>query len=186
MRSQHNHRHLNSAKADEINQMMVLVAAELASPYAKYPLIASNGGESKMWVAPEGKTAKGEPCFIQGPGKYQPSMKDDYIYGSGPLGFGWYHLLTRDSYHALHRRLLSSAPVPCCAFSKAARQELSDHEDVSAIVYNRSVASAPDDEQGAKDAINIAKGTAQKAYNWTQNEQLVVGAVSTGVTLASN
>ena len=56
-------------------------------------------------------------------------------------------------------------------------------EDACAMFCNRSAVSAPDDEKGAKDAIKIAKGTVQKAFNWTQCEQLIVGAVSNGVTL---
>jgi len=53
-------------------------------------------------------------------------------------------------------------------------------------VYNRSVASIPDDEQGARDAIAIARGTAKAVYNFTQNEQLVLNAVQTGAFLRAN
>ena len=173
-----------SSRIDEINQKMARIAPELASSYAAYPLSAKSG--RTKWVNPSGgKTAKGEPCFIAGEGKTQP-MKHDYVYGAGSRGFGWYHLLTRDSYNNLYHRLQAATPVPCCACSKEARQNLSDHEDVVLIVYNRSVASIPDDEQGAKDAIAIARGTAKAVYNFTQNEQLVLNAVQTGAFLRAN
>ena len=173
---------ISQARADEVNEKMGRVAPELASPFAKYPLSAKSG--RNMWVNPNGgTTSKGEPCFIQGQGKTQP-MKQHYVYGAGSMGFGWYHLLTRDSYRALYNRLHSTAPVPCCAFSKEARKALHDHDDITRICYNRSVASIPDDLQGAKDAEAIARGTAKAVYNMTQNEQLVLNAVGTGVFVA--
>ena len=70
---------INSAKVDEINQMMALVAAELDSSHAKHPSIASNSSERKLWVVSQSKTSTGEPFFVQGPGKYKPSMKDDCV-----------------------------------------------------------------------------------------------------------
>ena len=166
---------------DEMNAKMANVAPELASEYARYPL------KRKAWINPEGKTAKGEPCFIQANGK--ASMKMDYVYGAGPKGFGYYHLLTRDSYVNLYHRLQKEAPVCCCtcspSFRMVSQKEISDHDDVVRIIYNRSVGSIPDDEQAAADAIAIARGTAKAVYNITQNEQLVVNAIGTGVILAN-
>eukprot|EP00957_Ditylum_brightwellii_P098248 7485668-Ditylum_brightwellii.AAC.1 len=101
----------------------------------------------------------------------------DYVYGAGPLGFGHYHLLTRESYVILYNRLANEAPIPCCACTKMARQELSEHDDARIICYNRSVASIPDDAQGAKEAEEIARGVAKATYEYTQNEQLVLGAI---------
>ena len=40
-----------------------------------------------------------------------------------------------------------------------------DYDDVKTIVYNRSVASKPDDGQAAKDAIAIAQAKAKGVYN---------------------
>ncbi|KAL7535936.1 hypothetical protein ACHAXR_006823 [Thalassiosira sp. AJA248-18] len=175
---------ISKARADEVNAQMASVAPELASPYAKYPLSASGG---RMWVNPNGgKTSKGEPCFIPGDGKptKHTMLRENYVYGAGTMGFGWYHLCSRDPYNILYHRLQSTAPVPCCACSKEARKGLCDHDDVSRICYNRSVASIPDDEQATKDAIAIARGTAKAVYNFTQNEQLVINAVQTGAFLA--
>ena len=134
-----------------------------------------------MWVNPNGgKTARGEPVFIKGFGKEQPAVKPDYVYGPGTMGFGFYHFLTRESYHILYARLRSTAPSACCScFNRAARQIIDEHDDVMRICYNRSVASVPDDLQGAKDAEAIARGTAKTIYNFTQNEQLFIGGMQT-------
>ena len=72
---------------------------------------------------------------------------------------------------------MHEAPGGCCACSKAARKEYSDWDDVKRIVYNRSVASVPDDKVGAQDAVNGARQTAQNWHNGLQNEQLAIGAV---------
>mmetsp|Transcript_1834 Transcript_1834/g.2271 ORF Transcript_1834/g.2271 Transcript_1834/m.2271 type:complete len:139 (+) Transcript_1834:1-417(+) len=103
-------------------------------------------------------------------------FKLDYVYGPGRMGFGYYHLLTIDSYKALYARLRNEAPTVCCCFgTKAAREEASEWDDVLTIVYNRSIASRPDDVIGAQDAIRIARGEAISHYHYQQNAQFVVG-----------
>tara|TARA_B100001142_G_C14137585_1_gene579352 strand:+ start:407 stop:889 length:483 start_codon:yes stop_codon:yes gene_type:complete len=140
----------------------------------------------QSWIDPGGKTADGKPLFIQGDGKEEPVRKVDYVYGAGPFGWGYYHLLTRNSYGILFPRLQSSMPVVCCCFgTKDARSQHSDHEDVTLIVYNRSVATIPDDRQAARDAIAIARGQAKAIYNMTQNEQLFINGVGLAVASAS-
>eukprot|EP00563_Minutocellus_polymorphus_P000882 CAMPEP_0181033432 /NCGR_PEP_ID=MMETSP1070-20121207/7251_1 /TAXON_ID=265543 /ORGANISM="Minutocellus polymorphus, Strain NH13" /LENGTH=176 /DNA_ID=CAMNT_0023110853 /DNA_START=145 /DNA_END=675 /DNA_ORIENTATION=+ len=171
-----------SSGNEKTNEKMARVAPELASEFARYPL------KRKMWVAPTGKTAKGEPCFIVGDeGSNGGLMKIDYVYGRGVLGLGYYHLLTRDAHAILYKRLFNEAPVCCCtcspSFALVPRAQVSDHDDVVIICYNRSVASIPDDEQAAKDAYNISRGTAKAHYQFQQNEQLIVGAITTGVVL---
>ncbi|KAL7490732.1 hypothetical protein ACHAWT_000269 [Skeletonema menzelii] len=142
--------------ADEINAKMARIAPVLKSPYAQYPLSAQSG--RSMWVNPDGgRTAKGEPCFIAGQGKDQPIMKEHYVYGAGSLGFGYYHLLTRDSYKILYIRLQSSTPYVCCScFNKEATRALDEHDEITRICYNRSVATIPDDIQAVKDALQPA------------------------------
>mmetsp|Transcript_18358 Transcript_18358/g.27883 ORF Transcript_18358/g.27883 Transcript_18358/m.27883 type:complete len:179 (+) Transcript_18358:56-592(+) len=174
---------ISQKNADEVNAKMARVAPELKSPYAKYPLSAQTG--RSMWVNPDGgRTAKGEPCFIAGQGKDQP-MKEHYVYGAGSLGYGYYHLLTRDSHKILYVRLQSTTPFACCScFNKEATRAIDEHDDITRICYNRSVATIPDDIQAAKDAEAKARGTAKAVYNFTQNEQLVVNAIQTGVFIA--
>lgn len=169
---------MSSGRNDGINEKMARVAPELASDFARYPL------KHKMWVAPSGETSKGQPCFEEGG---NGSLKVDYVHGRGELGLGYYHLLTRDAYAILYRRLQNEAPICCCtcspSFALVPRAEVSDHEDVVLICYNRSVASIPNDEQAKKDAYNISRGVAKAHYQVQQNEQLIVGAITTGIAV---
>ena len=169
---------ISKEEVDKVNAKMAKVAPELASPYATYPLSAQSG--RSLWVNPTGgTTSNGEPCYIKGEEPQSQSIKEHYVYGPGSLGIGYYHLLTRDAYGALYARLHQSLPVTCCCFSsKEARETLDDHDTVMRICYNRSVASIPDDVQAARDAEAIARGTAKRVYNFTQNEQLVIMAIN--------
>ena len=129
---------------------------------------------------------KGEPCFIAVKGVTNQPMKEHYVYGAGTLGWGYYHLLTRDSYNILYVRLSNTIPYMCCScFNKEATRAIDEHDQITRICYNRSVASIPDDFQAAKDAEAKARGTAKAVYNFTQNEQLVINAVQTGVFVAT-
>ena len=161
-----------SDKNAQINAKMARVCPELASEYAKYPLAM------KAWMSPGAKGPKDAPMFIAGP-RGSP-MKMDHVHGAGPKGWGYYHLLTRDSYINLYARLTNETPLCCCGFSAQARTEMSEWDDVKTIVYNRSVARIPDDVQGKKDAISLAQGEAQGHYHAEQNFQLAVGVAGAG------
>lgn len=153
-------------KNAQLNSKMVKYCPELASEWAKYPLAY------KAWLSPNGTGPKGVPCWIPAPKGTE--MKLDYVHGAGPRGWGYYHLLCRQSYTILYARLTNEMPCCCCA---SGNKSLSEWEDVKNVVYNRSVASKPDDAQAHKDAIAIAKGTAQAHYHVDQNFQLVVGGL---------
>lgn len=157
-----------SDKNAETNAKMARFCPELASEYAKYPLQGI-----RAWLSPNGTGPKGVPCWISAP--KGSAMKMDYVHGPGKKGFGYYHILTRDSYTILYARLTHEMPGCCCALSPTARKEVSDWDDVKQIVYNRSVATRPDDVQAKKDAIDIARGVAKAHYNVDQNFQLAVG-----------
>lgn len=137
----------------ELNAKMVKFCPELASKYAQYPM------QMKSWVSPTAKAPNGDSCWISAP--MGSPLKQDYVLGPGQNGRGYYHILTRDSYKILYARLTHEMPGCCCAFSAAKRKELSDWDDVKTVVYNRSVARIPDDNQAKKDAISIARGAAQ-------------------------
>jgi hypothetical protein len=153
--------------ADVVNAKMAKFVPELASGYAKYPL------NRDRWLNPDEKDPKGEPCFVKGGSR--EALKIDYVFGRGIYGEGYYSLLTKASYINLHARMSNEAPMGCCACSKAARKEIDECDDVKRIVYNRSVAKVPNDGTAAKDAIELARGTAQAWHNGLQNEQLVIG-----------
>ena len=137
-------------KNAKTNEKMVKFAPELASEYAKYPL------SYRSWMSPDAQGPKNSPCFISAP-RGAP-MKMDYVHGPGPKGFGYYHVLTRDSYVILYARLTNEMPGCCCDCRPTVRQEVSDWDDVKTICYNRSVATKPDDAQAKKDALAIARG----------------------------
>ena len=178
---------VSESRARDLNALFVSVVPELNSSYAKYPLSSSSG--RNQWVDPgTGRTSKGEPCFIKGSGGWTQTTptKQDYAYGPGPLGFGYYHFLTRESYAVLYGRLQSSPPVACCAFTSKQRKMMDDYEEVKKFMWYRSKGSVPDDAQAQKDAIAIAQGTAKMIYNYTQNEQLFLNAVGTAVFIGAN
>jgi len=156
------------------NAKMVKFAPELASKYATWPL------RRDRWYELNEVDEDGKPIFVaqatKGPDK------DDYVYCSlapKDYGAGYYHLLHPVSYVNLFKRLESEAPpAGCCCGNAETKKEYDEYDDVRTIVYNRSVASKPDDAQAAKDAIAKAQGVANKTYNVTQNMQLVLFAVT--------
>jgi hypothetical protein len=161
---------MSSSNADATNAKMVRFVPELASEYAKYPM------KHARWFDPKEKDPKGKPCFIQSDTDVGP--KPDYVFGRGKFGHGYYHIMTLEAYQNLYARMTHEFPGGCCyCFISAARKEVDNYDDVKRIVYNRSVATKPDDGVAAQDAMNKAKDTAQAWHNGLQNEQLVVGAI---------
>jgi hypothetical protein len=166
----------SKTKEDEMNAKMVKVAPELASSYARYPL---NGSR---WLMPKEKGPKGEPCFIASP--TDTGLKPDYVYGSGRGGKGYYHLLTRDAYNILHPRVAGQAPSGCCACSAESRKEVDDHDDVRRLMYNRQMATIPNDAVGASDGLAAAQQTAQDSLQYDQNVQTGIGIMQTAANFS--
>lgn len=164
----------DNERLKETNAKMVKFVPELASKYAKWPL------HRERWAQVGETDDDGKPIFV--PVAKQGTMKEDYVYcclAPKDTGAGYYHLLHPVSYVNLFKRLESEAPpTGCCCGSAAVKNEYDEYDDVRTIVYNRSVASKPDDTQAAKDAIAKAQGVANKGYNVTQNMQLVLFAVT--------
>lgn len=150
------------------NEQMKLACPELASPFAAYPM------DREAWLSTEGSGPNGQPAFVGGP---FAGPKEHYVYGqprSKEKVSGYYHLLTREAYSILFKRVSSEAPVACCCFGDA---KLADAYDTTkTICWNRNVSSRPNDALAAKEALAIAKKIANNTYNWTQNEQLVIYA----------
>ena len=160
--------------SDKINETLVRVAPELSSKYAKYPMTR------KMWLSAKTKTEEitGFIPYPRDSNFSSPTMKEDYVWGAGPLGQGYYHLLTKSSYSALYNRLYNQrvSGAGCCGCAES--QEKIDHDEVKLIAYNRSIASRPDDFLAQKEATALARGEAQAAYNVTQDFQLVMMIVT--------
>jgi hypothetical protein len=155
--------------AARMNAMMVNFAPELASEYAEYPT------PLKYWLKATDTDPKGEPCFIAAPKDGQMKLKPNYVFGPGPKGFGYYHLLTRASYLALYARMTHENPVSCCSFNKAAREKYSDFDDVKRLVFARSRSSKPDDGNTSR---YDAKQQKILDSNNHHHEQLTVGTIS--------
>jgi hypothetical protein len=151
---------------DEKNAQMRSVFPELASPYAEYPMTR------EAWLSPDGTGPKSAPAFTAGA---NVGPKPDYVYGPGPKTTGYYHILTRESYKNLYARTSNEAPVGCCCFGNTPEVEAWD--TTKRITYNRSLASKPNDQLAAQEAIEIARQKAKNVYNATQNEQLLVHAM---------
>ena len=155
----------------EKNERMARFVPELKSPLASYPLRREAWLDVNATVNNEDGTRT--PAFIPykaDPNFPVPALKDDYVWGPGSRGFGYYHILTRDAYKTLNVRIRNKGkPTQCCCFgSPDSAQAAEDYDVVSEIVYNRSVATRPDDIQAVKDALAIARGEAQLEYNTSQ------------------
>ena len=72
---------------------------ELASSFAAYPI------KRKSWLHPSAEINDRTPAFISWPNDPNqvttPVLKLDYVYRPEKLGWGHYHLLTKESYIAL-------------------------------------------------------------------------------------
>lgn len=131
-----------SVRQYEINENMVKFAPELASEYARYPM-----NQGRTWLQVSGKTPNKDPCFIHS--MVDDGLKEDYVFGPGPRGFGYYHLLTKPSYAALYARMTRESPVPGCfwfLYSKERRRYFADYDEIERIVYARSRSKEPIDD----------------------------------------
>jgi hypothetical protein len=145
----------------DINEKMLLVP-ELHSAFARYPL------DRPRWIRPtqETHTPKadgGELTFMSFPPPPKGETNDirmNYVWGPGTKGFGYYHLLTKESYVALAGRLHSeTAPsIPCCGGGAASKEDKGDLEEVYLnIVYPRSKSPVPKDSYAQNHAIAEAR-----------------------------
>jgi hypothetical protein len=135
------------------NAKMVKFCPELESEYARYPM------SHRKWLDLKATTANGEKAFLKEPNNKNNIVKLDYVYGPGPLGRGYYHIMTRPAYVILYHRLLSQAPPGCCcALDQDSRNNYDQWDDVKRIVRARSVATQPDDQVAAADQIGNARG----------------------------
>jgi hypothetical protein len=188
-----------SRNAFDINEKMPLVAPELASKYARYPL------EGNEWIAPSAMITidtpavdtnnssddnfenndgpEQIPAFIakpKDPNFPNTAMKLDYVWGPGPRGYGYYHLLTKASYTILNNRLRLSqkATVDCCCFGGGGNSASNVtkpifDDDVMAVIYERSLSTKANDLVAERDVIENAKGVASAYYHTSQNIQMV-------------
>jgi hypothetical protein len=156
---------MNGKSVQQINKNMMKYVPELESTYATYPMARSR------WLEPTETGDRGEPCFflpssatihatVAAKAENEACFKIDYVFCErGPLGRGYYSLLTKTAYVNLYSRMSMQGGPPggcscCCAFSKAARQAYDDWDDVKRIVFGRHVAPRPDDQAAKQAAVD--------------------------------
>lgn len=151
---------------DEMNAKLVKFLPELASSYGKYPL------QYNRWLSPGERGPNGEPCFIRVP--KDGGVKNNYVWGKGPNGQGYYHLLTKAAYDNLYVNIINMPPSSCCCVcSAAARKEMDEWEDVKKLIYSRSVSPSPDDGVARQAVTAAAKDVARAHHRGIQNEKVL-------------
>lgn len=137
---------ITSAMDNGINAKMRKRVPELKSEYAAYPMNYEGN-----WPKPPATAPDGNKLFVKSPPAPKgeaKELKDDYVWGPGTYGFGYYHLLTKDAYKILEARLaVDSAPTVGCGgcFGKGSSgadeydpERRSDLKEIHHIVYFRS------------------------------------------------
>ena len=97
---------------EELNAIMIKFLPELDSEYAKYPM------KYARWLDLGEKGPKNEPSWMK---KENTGIIKNYVFGRGPGGPAYYHLLTQTAYINLVTRISNSPPVACCACNKETR-----------------------------------------------------------------
>mmetsp|Transcript_27381 Transcript_27381/g.57644 ORF Transcript_27381/g.57644 Transcript_27381/m.57644 type:complete len:289 (-) Transcript_27381:1194-2060(-) len=126
-------------------------------------------GESKEaaqtpteWTPVSGTAPDGSPPFIMHYSKSKirgvnrNGFRNNYIFGKGPSGIGYYHISTKEAYQVLLNRIdkrlatlrgnLSCAKV-CCFWCPpcvtSLEEQIAKQEEVREVVYSRSKADVP-------------------------------------------
>lgn len=133
---------------EKTNAQMRSTCDELLSEYATYPM------RRERWLSSDDIGPNDEPGYLAGP---DVGPKPNYVYGDvGPNGNGYYHILTQHSYCVLYARLANEAPFSCCCFGSP-RNVVDAWDTTTRILYNRSLASKPDDVLAAREVIGISQ-----------------------------
>ena len=174
----------NGKVAGEINHAMKQYLPETAGcSWADYPM------KFPRWLKANEQAPDGKPCFIKTENVLpEEGVKVAYVWGPGNLGFGYYHLLTKQANKILYTRILnrkvftgtSSGGGGCCGCfgevdprSKIPTGVSADLiDDLRRLFYARSVATIPNDDKAREDAIGEARATSQAHYHYDQNIQL--------------
>lgn len=140
--------------AVDMNAKMQLVP-ELRSEYASYPM------ERAKWLSAGDKAPDGNRAFIASPKPEKgetKELKPDYVWGPGTYGFGYYHLLTKESYVILSARLQSEPSQGCSCFGSSTKDtpKQEDLNDVYLVMYYRSKSPVPNDRMAKEHCLKEA------------------------------
>jgi hypothetical protein len=161
---------VNHRSDEEINVILKKLLPELDSKYGAYPMTYTR------WYSLGEKGPQGEPMWIKSD---DVGVKRDYVYGRGPGGPAYYHLLTKNAYVNICTRISSECPVVCCACSLAQRKAMDEWDSVGRIIHARLVSDEPNDQIAKQRQIQQAKGVAQNWHNGMQAKQTMMNIVNT-------
>jgi len=139
--------------AEEINKAFDRTEPELfQSKYARYPM------KYERWLNFQ-ESFEGKPSFVAS--EDDKGIKMDYVYcKNGPVGKGYYHMVTKVSWVNLYSKLVSQgsggASCLCLGGDRAAADA---HDTTRRIVYHRSRSNRPDDVLAAEQAMDHYAGT---------------------------
>lgn len=168
-----NHTFTTMAKTQMSPNERLQLVPELRSPFARYPL------DRPRWIRPtrETHTPKddgAELTFIACPPPPKGTKNDvkmNYVWGPGSKGYGYYHLLTKESYVALSARMHSECapPIPCCGgATKESEEKRNELEHVYLLIVNpRSKSPVPKDTY----AMNHTYADAGGGFTPPENKQ---------------
>lgn len=152
--------------AEDINSILIKLLPECDSEYARYPMKYSK------WLGLGEKDPMGKPAWIKR--SWNQGVIKDYVYGRGPGGPAYYHLLTKIAYTNLYTRICNECPVACCSLNKQTRKSYDEWQRAKRIIHARYSSSKPNDQVAANQQIQGSKATAQFHYNAGQTEQILV------------
>ncbi len=182
--------------AKQINQSMkVLLPETNGCSYADFPMTG------KKWLSGKDKAPEGGYCFLRTEATMpkDPGFKQGYVWGSGPFGFGYYHILTKEAHITLYHRIQnrrvftgesSSGGFCSCCFGSSPEDPdgiptslpeipADDLDNLRRLFHARSVATKPNDVQAQVDQMQNSTATAQASYTYDQNIQLGIGIANT-------
>ncbi|KAL3929392.1 MAG: hypothetical protein SGBAC_012235, partial [Bacillariaceae sp.] len=142
---------------EEINAVLKKLLPECDSEYARYPMAYPR------WLKLGEKGPKGEPTWIKS--EKNVGIKKDYVYGRGPGGPAYYHLLTTNAYVNLYTRISNESPGGCCSFSSEAKEKVAEWDCANRIMHARHVSKIPDDVAAVKAQIASSQDRAKVDYN---------------------
>jgi hypothetical protein len=187
---------------EQINRSMKTLLPETSGcTFADYPM-----NHGKKWLSGKDKAPKGGFCFIKTEDKMptDKGVKTGYVWGTGPFGYGYYHLRTKAAHITLYQRIhnkkvftgASSTGVCCGCFGSGDDPNVipttlptipaGDMDDLRLLFHARSVASEPNDAKAHADQLSESKATAQAHYQYDQNIALGHGIANTAYFVAQN
>ena len=146
---------MGAFQADEVNEAFALFCPELKPHYSQYPM------EHDRWLNFKEKI-DGKPTFVSA--DTNEGFKEDYVWcKNGPVGRGYYHVLTKTAYVNLYSRLMMSeggGAAGCgCTPKRKVLGTADQHDTARRIVYARSRCSRPNDFDAQEQQIDHMAGT---------------------------